>query len=140
MSEMVFAIQVEAARTEVDGALRHDFDTPRALRVLLDLVSRGHIYVKERQRQGMVEVAEAVGVLAELVRETMSVFGLMVGRDGSSTGSKVSQSVKAVSFHHIPTCSSSLFHADVACWVGWWLPPHLGSKVRGDGECASWLP
>jgi len=84
-------LQVESTRALIDAALRHDFDTPRALKSLLDLVARGHLYINERQKHGSLEVVEAVSGVADLTRTILRVFGLVsvADNDGLRVRNKV---------------------------------------------------
>ncbi|KAF4318067.1 hypothetical protein BBO99_00005591 [Phytophthora kernoviae] len=64
-----------ATRAQVDAALLNDLDTPRALALVLDLISRGNTYLLAR-RSGTEAPEEVLISLTNYVLEVLDLFGL----------------------------------------------------------------
>ncbi|RLN87477.1 hypothetical protein BBJ28_00021997 [Nothophytophthora sp. Chile5] len=62
-------------RAQVDAALLDDLDTPRALTLLLELLSRGNAYLLARQGDSEAP-DEVLNSLADYVLEMLDLFGL----------------------------------------------------------------
>lgn len=63
-----------SAKVQVDAALLNDLDTPRALTLLLDLVSQGNSYLLARRETEAPE--EVLISLTDYVLEVLDLFGL----------------------------------------------------------------
>jgi cysteinyl-tRNA synthetase len=67
--------QLQACQAAVDAALRDDFDTPRALQLLMGLCSKANVYAAEVLADESVSVAPLPDV-QQYVTSTLQMFGL----------------------------------------------------------------
>lgn len=84
---MYFALnRLETAQLDFRASLADSFDTPRALQILLDLVSASNVYLSRGRQNVNVGVLSAV---SEWVTRMLRMFGLGEGSATDSKGEKL---------------------------------------------------
>lgn len=78
--------RLETAQIEFRAALSDSFDTPRAVQLLLDLVSASNVYLSRGRQNVNVGVVSAV---SEWVTRMLRMFGLGEGAATDSNGEKL---------------------------------------------------
>ncbi|GAA5841315.1 hypothetical protein JCM3766R1_005026 [Sporobolomyces carnicolor] len=85
-AEAELMAKLEAAQIEFRAALSDSFDTPRAIQILLDLVSASNVYLSRGRQNVNVGVLSAV---SEWVTRMLRMFGLGEGPATDSNGEKL---------------------------------------------------
>ena len=67
------AAELEQAKQDMQAALANSFDTPQAMRIILELVKNVNVHVKERKNEADLATVEAV---ARWVTKMVGIFGL----------------------------------------------------------------
>lgn len=81
-----FWSRLELAQIDFRAALSDSFDTPRAIQILLDLVSTSNVYLARGRNQVNVGVVSAV---SEWVTRMLRMFGLGEGPATDGRGEKL---------------------------------------------------
>ncbi|GAA5841955.1 hypothetical protein JCM5353_004220 [Sporobolomyces roseus] len=85
-SEIDLMSKLETAQLDFRASLADSFDTPRALQILLDLVSASNVYLSRGRQNVNVGVLSAV---SEWVTRMLRMFGLGEGSATDSKGEKL---------------------------------------------------
>ncbi|GAA5881046.1 hypothetical protein JCM16303_004653 [Sporobolomyces ruberrimus] len=85
-AEIDLMAKLETAQIEFRSALSDSFDTPRAIQLLLDLVSASNVYLSRGRQNVNVDVLSAV---SEWVTRMLRMFGLGEGSATDSKGEKL---------------------------------------------------
>ncbi|GAA5960637.1 hypothetical protein JCM3765_005884 [Sporobolomyces pararoseus] len=85
-AEIDLMAKLETAQIEFRAALSDSFDTPRAIQLLLDLVSASNVYLSRGRQNVNVGVLSAV---SEWVTRMLRMFGLGEGPATDSNGEKL---------------------------------------------------